>query len=179
MKIELSEKTLLEGCVKNDRKSQESLYRLYAGEMYRICLAYEPDRDDAKDILQQGFLKVFRSIRNYNGSGSLKGWVRRIISNTAIDYYRRKRAGGYTISLDELNDYAEPAGDEKDPQVGEDLLREVERLPEGARLVFNLYAIEGYGHREIADKLGITEGTSKSQLNRARRILKERLKQII
>ncbi|WP_430812140.1 MULTISPECIES: RNA polymerase sigma factor [unclassified Carboxylicivirga] len=169
-----NDEQLLIACRKNERKAQELLYRKYAGEMLRICLAYEPDRDAAKDILQNAFLKVFRNIEAYSGEGALKAWIRRIITNTAIDAYR-KRQQSQTLRLDDLQGAIEPFEEQSDPLVCQDLLREVEKLPDGARMVFNLYAIEGYGHKEIAEKLGISEGTSKSQLNRARKLLNEQI----
>ncbi len=174
MALDSNEELLLEGCRKRDRKAQEQLYRKYAGEMLRICLAYEPDRDEAKDILQNAFLKVFRNIEVYSGEGALKAWIRRIITNTAIDAYRKKQQTT-TLRIDDLGEYAEPSQEFSDPMVCQDLLKEVSKLPEGARIVFNLYAIEGYNHREIAEKLNISEGTSKSQLNRARKLLNEQL----
>ncbi|MCU4155036.1 RNA polymerase sigma factor [Carboxylicivirga sp. A043] len=165
---------LVEGCRKHERKSQEQLYRKYAGEMLRICLAYEPDRDAAKDILQNAFLKVFRNIEAYTGEGALKAWIRRIITNTAIDAYRKKQKDAM-LRIDDINELSVPIKEESDPMVCQDLLREVERLPDGARIVFNLYAIEGYGHKEIAEMLNISEGTSKSQLSRARKLLNEQI----
>lgn len=172
--IDISDEQLLDGCRRRERKAQEQLYRKYAGEMLRICLAYEPDRDDAKDILQNAFLKVFRNIEAYSGEGALKAWIRRIITNTAIDAYRKKQQIAI-LRIDDLGKYAEPSQEFTDPLVCQDLLKEVEKLPDGARIVFNLYAIEGYGHKEIAERLGISEGTSKSQLNRARKLLNEQL----
>lgn len=178
MALDRDDELLLEGCRKRERKAQEQLYRKYAGEMLRVCVAYEPDRDEAKDILQNAFLKVFRNIEAYNGDGALKAWIRRIITNTAIDAYRKKQQNG-AMRIDDLGEYAEPSEDFADPLVCQDLLKEVEKLPDGARIVFNLYAIEGYSHKEIAQKLTISEGTSKSQLNRARKLLNEQLAGVI
>jgi len=176
--MELDDEALLEGCKKHQRNAQEQLYRKYAGAMLRVCLAYEPDRDEAKDILQNAFLKVFRNIEVYNGQGALKAWIRRIITNTAIDAYRKKQQN-QTLRIDDLGEHAELAADSSDPLVCQDLLKQVEQLPDGARIVFNLYAIEGYTHKEIAEKLDISEGTSKSQLNRARKLLNEQLTSVI
>lgn len=176
--MKMNDDILLEGCKKQNRKMQEQLYRKYAGEMLRVCLAYEPDRDEAKDILQNAFLKVFRNIEAYNGKGSLKAWIRRIISNTAIDAFRKKKQNPL-LRLDDIDELAETIEDGSDPFVCQELLKEVEKLPEGARLIFNLYAVEGYGHKEISEKLNISEGTSKSQLNRARKLLNEKLSKAI
>ncbi|WP_439181498.1 RNA polymerase sigma factor [Carboxylicivirga taeanensis] len=178
MTLDINDELLLKGCIKRERKAQEQLYRKYAGEMLRICLAYEPDREAAKDILQNAFLKVFRNIEAYNGKGALKAWIRRIITNTAIDAYR-KRQQNTTLRIDDLGENTELAHEFSDPLVCQDLLKEVEKLPDGARIVFNLYAIEGYSHKEIAEKLDISEGTSKSQLNRARKLLNEQLTGVV
>ena len=172
-----NDEALVTGCRQQQRKAQEQLYRLYAGEMLRVCLAYEPDRDNAKDILQNAFLKVFRNIEAYNGKGTLKAWIRRIITNTAIDAYRKKQQT-QTLRLDDISQYDQPTQEYSDPLVCQDLLREVEKLPDGARMVFNLYAIEGYSHKEIGEKLQISEGTSKSQLSRARKMLNEQVSNI-
>lgn len=170
---ELSDQHLIAGCLKNDRRVQEKLYRRYANEMYSICLAYESDRDLAKDILQEAFIKVFKSIEQFDSRGSLKGWIRRIITNTAIDFYRKK---GLENKFVEVNQIADIAAEREDDLVdfgSSDILSQVKRLPEGARIIFNLFALEGYSHKEIAEKLNITEGTSKSQFSRAKQLLQD------
>jgi RNA polymerase sigma factor (sigma-70 family) len=171
----ISDETLVRGCMNNDRKIQELLYRKFSREMYNICLLYENDRDEAKDILQEGFIKVFRSIKTYNKKVSLKGWIRRIITNTAIDHWRVTSKDNNIVSIDLL-----PSGDQPSESPGSsihcsDIMNQVRRLPQGARLIFNLYALEGYSHKEIAEKLNISEGTSKSQVNRARQLLQQYL----
>lgn len=171
---DITDKMLVEGCRKNDRRYQEMLYRKFSGEMYSICLAYEDDRDKAKDILQEGFIKVFRSIRTFEYQGSLKGWIRKIMTNTAIDYWRSSARSKFMLSIDSV-DYSQHPASEEESNDYHDLIRYVERLPVGARVIFNLYALEGYSHKEIAEKLNISEGTSKSQLNRARQILQKHL----
>ena len=171
---DISEKILVEGCKKNDRKIQELLYRKFSGEMYNICLAYEDDRDKAKDILQEGFIKVFRSIQSFEYQGSLKAWVRKIITNTAIDHWRRNSKGYNLLSLDNITPADHPANPSPANDYS-DILEQVNKLPSGARVIFNLYALEGYSHKEIAAMLDITEGTSKSQVNRARQILQRHL----
>lgn len=167
---ELSDDILVEGCLRNDRKMQELLYRKYANEMYAICRTYESNTDAAKDILQEAFIKVFKNIASYDGSGSLKGWIRRIITNCAIDYYRRSPKKSNFVDIESI------ASKCLDNEVIEsiysaDILKQVQRLPEGARLIFNLFALEGFTHKEIATKLNISEGTSKSQYSRARQLL--------
>jgi RNA polymerase sigma factor (sigma-70 family) len=172
---EISDDNLIDGCIKNNRKIQELLYRKFSREMYNICLAYEKNRDEAKDILQEGFIKVFRSIKTFDRQGSLKGWIRRIISNTAIDHWRRSRKEFQLLNIDMLTFKDQPFESPSTAINCSDIITQVNRLPSGARLIFNLYALEGYSHREIAEKLNISEGTSKSQVNRARQLLQLKL----
>lgn len=166
---------LVKGCFNNKRKFQELLYRKYSRKMYGICLSYTNDRNAAQDILQDGFIKVFKNIQRFEGKGSLEGWIRRIITHTAIDYFRQR------ARINQLLDFQE---DEKDTEVNnnvmvnintENIIEQLQKIPEGARLIFNLYAVEGYSHKEISEKLEISEGTSKSQFNRARQLLQKLL----
>ncbi len=176
MLTDLSDQQLIAGCLKNDRRVQELLYRKYANEMYSICLAYEPDRDNAKDILQEAFVKVFKSINTYDNKGALKGWIRRIITNTAIDHYRQKGKENSFVDVEKISNTTQSSSEEFGILESQDILAQVKRLPEGARVVFNLFALEGYSHKEIAEMLCITEGTSKSQFSRARQLLQEWIK---
>lgn len=166
-----NEEVILEGCRKNDRRSQELLYRHFARKMYAICLGYAGERPLAQDILQESFIKVFRNIGFYKNDGSLEGWIRKIVTNTAIDHIRkRKRAKDYIDA--EMIDKELHINNQALAMIGfTEVMEQVGRLPEGARLIFNLHALDGYTHSEIAQKLEITEGTSKSQFNRARRLL--------
>lgn len=168
---ELNDDEIIKGCRKNDRKSQELLYRRYARAMYNLCLLYENDRDNAKDILQEGFIKIFRNIGSFNSNGSLKGWMKRIITNTAIDHYRKSNIEAQFIPIDST--VQSLSNDESASSVLNtgDIISQVNRLPKGARMIFQLHAIEGYSHKEIADLLHISEGTSKSQINRAKQLL--------
>ena len=139
--------------------------------MYGICLSYAGGRDLAQDMLQDAFIKIFNRIKDFKQEGSLEGWIRKIVTNTAIDHLRQqKRVQNYISDQKETKeDIFEPDALQK--LQTQDVLDQVAKLPEGARIVFNLYALEGYTHKEIAEKLKITEGTSKSQFNRARKIL--------
>lgn len=167
------ESELIQACLKNDRQAQEALYRQHASKMFHICLSYTGDRDTAKDILQESFIKVFKSIGEYNPDKSLEGWIRRIVTNTAIDFYRKqKRLRYFEDSYDKTESVAMPANQYLKMNT-DNVLQQVKRLPEGARLVFHMFAVEGYSHKEIAGKLNISEGTSKSQFNRARTLLQE------
>ena len=166
---------LIRGCRENSRISQEALYRRYAKPLFHLCLFYESDREKAKDILQEGFIKVFQNLEHYDRKGPLNGWMRKIIVNTAIDHCRRKEKAFEFISLEHINP---PVSEDRSTSSSlgtEDIIAQVNRLPKGAKLIFQLYAIEGYSHREIASLLHISEGTSKSQINRAKHLLRQRI----
>lgn len=165
------EERLISGCKNNDRRSQALLYKHFASRMYPICLSYAGDRPGAQDILQESFIKIFKNIGDYKNNGSLEGWIRRIVTNTAIDHYRKNRK---TLDLI-IADADQPELHVLNPALKtmefKELLEQVDRLPDGARMIFNLHALDGYSHKEIAKELNITEGTSKSQFNRARKLL--------
>ena len=167
---------IIKACLKSDRIAQNELYRLFSDKMYGVCLRYANDGDEAKDILQDGFIKVFLNLKQFNNKGSFEGWIRRIIVNTALERFRDKN---YLFAVNMEAGYE--AGDkEYDHILGElsanDLLKLIHELSPQYKMVFNLYAIEGYSHKEICKKLNIKEGTSKSNLSRAREILKEKVK---
>lgn len=164
---------LVKSCLKNDRQAQEALYRQHASKMFHICLSYTGDRDTAKDILQESFIKVFKSIKEYNPDKSLEGWIRRIVTNTAIDFYRKEKRLRYFEDTNEKTEHVSMPANQYTSFNTDNVLHQVKRLPEGARLVFHMFAVEGYSHKEIAGKLNISEGTSKSQFNRARTLLQE------
>ncbi len=166
--------SLLEGCRRGDRKAQESLYKILASRMMGICMRYSKDTFEAEDVLQMGFVKVFQKISDFRGEGSFEGWIRRIMVNTAIESYRKNLRNLNLVDIDEVYDQPQNTFDMSGLEL-KDLLKLVQQLPNGYRLVFNLYVIEGYSHKEIAKQLGITEGASKSQLSRARAILKEKI----
>lgn len=170
--MQMSDKELIERCIANERQYQEVLYRKYADKMFNVCLTYTKDEDEACDVLQDGFIRVFGSLSSFTNNGSFEGWVRKIMVNTAITHYRKKRRETENLSL--YKNYIEPAVDNILDSFNSDAIIEmVTSLPEKAGLVLKLYAVEGYNHQEIADLMGISVGTSKSQLNRARFLLKE------
>lgn len=171
----IDDHVLIEGCQKKDRKFQELLYRKFARKMYSICVAYSNDRPQAQDTLQDGFMKVFMKIDGFNKEGSLEGWIRKIIVNTAIDHFRKTQREYKFVSFDDAGEQPEVSNNVIDQVNKEELLGYLRKLPEGARLIFNLYAVEGYTHKEIAKKLQITIGTSKSQLSRAKNLLRKML----
>jgi RNA polymerase sigma factor (sigma-70 family) len=172
----ITESDLIKGCIDGDRRMQELLYQHFSPKMYAVCLRYAGNADDAQDILQDGFVKVFRNLERFRGEGSFEGWVRRIFVNTAIEHYRKQ------MNLYPVPENLENSSEDKDISALDrldlkDLVKLIQELSPGYRTVFNLYAVEGYTHKEIGELLGISEGTSKSQLARARGILKNMINQ--
>ncbi len=168
---------LVKGCLEDDRTAQEKLYRKYAPQMYAVCLNYASDRDQAMDFLQDGFIEVFRKINNYRAEGALGGWIRRLIIYKTIDALRKEKRYQEIIRLAEQEQEVIPEEFEL-PNIknGTQRIRElVDELPGKAALVLKLYVLEGLTHQEIAEYLEISVGTSKSQLNRARTLLKASL----
>lgn len=166
-----------EGCLQNDRKQQEALYRALSPKMLAICMRYANDKDEAQDILQEGFIKMFNNVHKYRGDGNLEGWIRRIMVHTAISRYRKLKPMVLVEDMAE-NDLDVSASNNANNLEVNDLMKLVQQLPNTYRSVFNLYAIEGYSHQEIGTKLGITELLSRTTLYRARNILKEKLMQL-
>ena len=169
---------IVKGCTEGKRQAQEDLYRLLAGKMYSVCLRYSRDQDEAKDNLQDGFIKVYSNIKQFKGAGSFEGWVRRIMVNTALQKYRGQ-SQLYALNDNETRAYNIPAENVMDAMGEKELLEMIKELPPRYKLVFNMYAIEGYSHKEISEMLEITEGTSKSNLSRARDILQSKLKKLM
>jgi RNA polymerase sigma-70 factor (ECF subfamily) len=172
-----SDKELIERCLENDPRAQEYLYKCFSRRMYGVCLRFARNTLEADDILQEGFIKVFSFLKDFRQDGSLEGWIRRTIVNTAINYYNSKQNEWKETSIDKAESYQSVAEDILGKISTADLLRLIQELPEGYRMVFNLYIIEGYNHQEIAEMLHISENTSKSQLSRARMALQDRLTQ--
>lgn len=172
-----SERQLIEGCLKKDPKAQEALYRHYSAKMYGISLRYAKNPMEAEDIMQEGFVKVFTHLNDYRFEGSFEGWIRRTFVNTAINYYKRKSRELVEISLENIEIVG--ANDESvlEKLSAEELLDLIHQLPTGYRLVFNLYVIEGYSHKEISATMNISENTSKSQLSRARSALQKMIRE--
>lgn len=165
--LEYQERDLVQACIARERWAQKKLYEEYYGKMMSVCLRYANNEEDALDILHEGFIKVFRHIASYQPGTALQAWIRRIMVNTAIDFYRktiRRRTEDIETAYDLSNDEADAIS-----QCSEkDILLAITQLTPAYRTVFNLYVIEGYSHKEIADQLGITESTSRSNLVKAR-----------
>lgn len=171
-------KNLIRECIAGKRESQEFLYKRFSPKMFAICLRYADNVQSAEDILQEGFIKVFNNLDKFRSDGSFEGWMKRIFVNTSIEYYRKSIVAKRYVEIDKVYNKKSKEEDAVSKLAKKDLLDMVQKLPAGYRTVFNLYAIEGYTHREISKLLEISEGTSKSQLARARAMLQRRLKSI-
>ncbi|WP_128545586.1 RNA polymerase sigma factor [Larkinella soli] len=172
----ITEAQLVSALQEADARAQKAFYERYASKMLAVCVRYVSNRYEAEEILMDGFMRVFEKIGQYKNEGSFEGWVRRIMVNESLMYLRRNRQWRMEVALEEAPEEADTALTDQSLHA-EDLLKLLEQLPEGYRTVFNLYAVEGYNHAEIAELLGITESTSKSQLHRARATLQRMLAQ--
>ena len=165
-------KKLINKCKQKDNKAQSEIYQLYAGKLFALSLKYSRNYQEAQDNLQNGFITIFNKIEQYNFKGSFEGWLKRIVINTALQTYREKDV--LNLITEEVTDEVEIEVDEEQVSL-EFLLKLIQELPNRYRLVFNLYVLDEYSHREIANMMGISEGTSKSNLSRARVILRDKI----
>ncbi len=165
---------LIEGCRRQNRQAQKRLYEQYSSKFYTLCCRYVKDKMEAEDVLITAFTKILDKIDQYTGEGNFEGWMRRVMVNEALSYLR-KHKNMYLETTIEAANY-EPDYNKLENQLeADDLMKLIETLPSGYKIVFNMYAIDGYSHKEIAEQLGITESTSKSQLSRARTALQKSL----
>jgi RNA polymerase sigma-70 factor (ECF subfamily) len=172
----ITDEELIKGCVKENKDSQYALYQKYAGKMMGICLRYAPNRMEAEDILQESFIKIFDNIAKFRNEGSFEGWMKRIVVRVALRHYQKKVQNRIDFHDDiEEKDHVVFMPKAIDNFNEKDLMTLINTLPQGYRLVFNLYAIEGYSHTEIGEMLNIGESTSRSQLNKARKWLQAKL----
>lgn len=170
--------TLVQECVKGNPRAQRSLFDRFAPKMLSVCLRYAKDQEQAEDILQDGFVKVFGKLKDFKNEGSLEGWIRRVMVNTALDQIRKDLRLLGDVSTDDVAYKMESNDFIAENLMAEDLMKMVRSMPEGYKVVFNMFAIEGYSHQEIAQSLGISESTSKSQYSRARAYLRERIEKM-
>lgn len=175
--IDLSK--ILERCKKYERKAQKELYDVYSPVLLGICIRYAKTRDEAEDILQEGLIKILTKINDFKGDGSFEGWMKRIIVNTAISHYHKNKKHNDVYDIDEINE-TDIKGNtfENNQFTSEELYSVINNLPAGYKEVFNLYAIEGYKHKEIAEILNINQNTSKSQYSRAKEKIRQQLELI-
>lgn len=170
------QKEILAGCIRGESSAQQKLFDSYSRLLLGVCNRYTTNIEEAEDILQEGFVKIFLNIKEFKGDGPILAWMRRIMINTAITHYHKMKKHRYHDDLEEVKEtkFDDCVWEDSD-FTREELYNVIHRMPEGYRMVFMLYAVEGYKHREIAEQLGIDENTSKSQFSRARRWLQERL----
>lgn len=174
----MNEKQLIEGCKNGNRLAQKELYEMFSRKMMGVCLRYSNDRETARDLLQEGFVKIFMNLEAYSGTGSFEGWMRRIFVNCALEYLRKSDVLREASDLDNSAELTEPDASVIEQLSARDLMGLIQRLPAGFRTVFNLFAIEGYSHKEIGEMLQITESTSRSQYTRARQLLQRLVKDL-
>jgi RNA polymerase sigma-70 factor (ECF subfamily) len=171
----MTEEQLVKECISGNAIAHKKFYDLFAKKMMGVCLRYSANPDEAQDVLQDGFIKVFSKLPKFVNKGSLEGWVRRIMVNTALDQYRKNKKYQSDVEIDAVSFKLEQRDFIVETINANDLLQLIQTIPKGYRVVFNLFAIEGYSHKEIAEQLGVTESTSKSQYSRAKKMLRKLL----
>ncbi len=174
----MDDTTLVIECVKGNVRAQQKLFDKFARKMLGVCLRYSKNIEQAEDVLQDGFVKVYSKLKDFKMEGSLEGWIRRIMVNTALDQIRKNGKLLGDTNIDDVGYKIENNAFVFEGLVAEDLMKLVQSMPTGYKVVFNMFAIEGYTHFEIAKTLGISENTSKSQYSRARAYLREKLELI-
>ena len=174
----MDDSALVKKCIDGDQRAQRELFEKFAPKMLGVCMRYSKNTEQAEDVLQDGFVKVFTKLGYYKGNGSLEGWIRRIIVNTALDQIRKNAKFQDNVALDDVDYKLELKGNVLEQLAAEDLLELISEMPEGYKVVFNMFAIEGYSHKEIAEELNVSENTSKSQYSRARSYLKKKLEEL-
>lgn len=176
------DESIIKGCIAGKRSAQNALYRKFSAMMLSVCMRYAQNRDEAEDILQEAFIKIFQNIATFRGEGSFEGWMKRIMINHALNHYRKNKKIPFHQDIDEINEQEilnkEEVSGHHEPVSAEILLSLIQLLPQGYRMVFNLYVFEEYSHKEIANELNISENTSKTQLLKARRMLRRRLSEL-
>lgn len=164
----MTEGELIEACINNDKRAQKKLFDQFSPRLMGVCLRYAQDRDEAQDMLQDGFIKIFQKMGTYSGKGSFGGWLHRAMVNTCLDHIRKNSKYKYKVEIEKVEAEMYQSESALSAIRTKELLQLVKELPEGYRIVFNMFAIEGFGHKEIAKELNITENTSKSQYRKAR-----------
>ena len=170
-----SEAHLVKACLRGDQGSQQSLYEQYKRQMFRICLRYASSREDAEDYLQDAFIRVFRDLGQFRMEGPLGAWIRKVVINTILQQLRKRKPDFSDAGISDLEHLSATEEDIPGNLDAQILTKYIQGLPDGYRTVFNMYVIEGFTHQEIGDMLGISSGTSKSQLSKARAMLRNRI----
>ncbi len=174
----MTEQQIITGCINEDRNCQRELYNRFAPKMLAVCMRYSKNKMEAEDLLQDGFIKVFNNVKLYSQSGSFEGWIRRIIVNNALNMIRKGKIDFQNIDENTSFNSADNSENAISKINEKDLLKIIGLLPSGYKYVFNMFAIEGYSHKEIADSLGIEESTSRSQYSKAKKFLQDKITQI-
>ena len=174
----MNDSALVKKCIEGDSQAQRMLFEKFAPKMLGVCMRYAKNTEQAEDVLQDGFIKVFTKLSHYSGNGSLEGWIRRIIVNTALDDIRKNVKFQDRVSVDDIDYKLDTDSHILEGLMAEDLMKLINEMPSGYKVVFNMFAIEGYSHKEISMQLNISENTSKSQYSRARAYLKVKLEEI-
>ncbi len=169
------EASLIQACIKQNRAAQKKLYDLYAPKMLGVCYRYAQSKEEAEDMLQEGFIKVFQKLDSFKFQGVFEGWLRRIFVNTAINIIRKYQKLQYETDIEEAGTMASNAAEVLDAMQNKEVIELIRNMPQGYRTVLNLYAIEGYSHKEIGEMLGINESSSRSQFTRAKAVLAKKI----
>ncbi len=176
--MDISTQQLIRKCIDNDRNSQFQFYEKYSKKVFGICMRYAKNQTDAEDILQEGFIKVFKYLKDYKGTGSIEGWIRRIIITTSLNYYKKKNLLNKEIDPEHINNPFPNDINAVSEMSHNEILDIIRELPYGYQTVFNLNTIEGYSHKEISKMMNISVNTSKSQLSRAKLSLRKRINEV-
>lgn len=168
----MTEEQLVKGCLKGEAQAQKALFEQYSGKMLSLCKRYSGSTEEAEDIFQEGFIKVYEKLHQFSGTGSLGGWIRMVMVNTALIHIRKNKQQMYDEAIEEARTLDSGDMDALAKMSLDDLEKLIDSMPQGYKTVFNLFAVEGYAHKEIAEMLGISESTSKTQFLKARAFLK-------
>lgn len=171
----LKDEILIQECLKNNRIAQKELYDKYSSKLMGVCIRYTNSKEDAEDVLIEGFTTIFQKLSMFKGDGSFEGWMKRIMINTSISHFRANSKYRFHQDIEEVHNEIEKQETIIEKMESQRIMKLVNSMPEGYRMIFNLYAVEGFTHREIAEQLGLSEGTSKSQFSKARKWLQNRL----
>lgn len=174
----MDDSALVKKCLEGNSKAQRMLFERFAPKMLGVCMRYTKNVEQAEDVLQDGFVKVFTKLSHYSGNGSLEGWIRRIVVNTALDEIRKNVKFQANVNVDDVDYKLDLDSHILEGLMAEDLMEIINDMPAGYKVVFNMFAIEGYSHKEISVQLNISENTSKSQYSRARAYLKTKLEEL-
>lgn len=176
----MTDELLVNGCLRDDARYQQALYDKYKGEMFMVCLRYAKNKAEAEDFLQDGFMQVFRDLRQFDAAkGSLQGWVRKVVVNKVLQHLRKKKLQFAGADVSDFSNHLPNNEDVLSMLSAKEIVQLIQQLPDGYRVVFNLFMVEGFSHQEIAEQLGVSESTSKSQLYKARQALQRSVTELI